>query len=307
MQIVLSGLIWTDVLCYLDDCCVIGKDFSHHLSNLRKVLNRFRKHNLKLKPKKCAFFQSEIAFLGKLVSRDGVAIHPDKVKAVKKWPRPKSVKDVESFLGFANYHRAHIEHYAHVSAPLYELTGPRVKFAWDDKHEDAFNAVKELLLHAPVLSFPDTEREFILDTDASDQCIGAELVQIFDGVEKVVQYGSFSLTPSQRNYCTTRKELLAIVRFTREYRHYLLGKPFTVRTDHNSLIWLMRFKDINGQLARWLEELGQYDMKIVHRVGNKHSNADGLSRIPDELEYCKYYRAGCKLEELPCGGCPFCT
>jgi hypothetical protein len=115
------------------------------------------------------------------------------------------------------------------------------------------------------------------------------------------------LTPTQRNYCTTRKELLAIVYFTRYFRHYLLGRNFLVRTDHGSLAWLMRFWNIGGQLARWLEELGQYDMSILHRAGRHHGNADVLSRTGDLEEACDCYRAGSDPTMLPCGGCNYCT
>ena len=127
---------------------------------------------------------------------------------------------------------------------------------------------------------------FILDTDASHRSIAAELSQIQDGVEKTISFASKVLTPQQRKYCTTRKELLAIVVFTRQFRHYLLGRSFILRTDHNSLIWLMNFKNIQGQLARWLEELAQYNMVIQHRSGKKHQNADALSRIPETHYHC---------------------
>ena len=147
----------------------------------------------------------------------------------------------------------------------------------------------------------------ILDTDASDTAIGAELIQVQDDVERVISYSSYILTSAQRNYCTTRKELLAIVRFTRQFRHYLLGRKFFVRTDHSCLRWLMGFKNPTGMLARWLEELSQYDMVVLHRQGKNHGNADALSRIPDKEVYCQYYMAGCKPEDLPCGGCRFCT
>ena len=105
-------------------------------------------------------------------------------------------------------------------------------------------------------------------------------------MEKVIGYGSFALTAEQRRYCTTRKELLAIIRFTRQFRTYLLGRPFRVRTDHASLVWLLNFKHPEGQLAWWLEELGQYDMTILHRPGRLHQNADALSRIMGIWLHC---------------------
>ena len=103
-----------------------------------------------------------------------------------------------------------------------------------------------------------------------------------------------------RRYCTTRKELLAVIRFTWQFHYYLLGRNFIVRTDHNSLTWLMSFKNIEGQLARWMEELSQFDMSVVHRAGKLHANADALSGIPDELEYCPNYQSGMVLSKLPC-------
>ena len=136
--------------------------------------------------------------------------------------------------------------------------------------------------------------------------IGCELVQIQGGAERVIAYGSFALSPEQTRYCTTRKELLAVVRFARQYRHYLLGKRVLVRTDHNSLTWLLNFKEPQGQLARWIEELSQYDLEIQYRKGSKHANADALARIP-QPGTCKYYKHWAILEGLPCGGCQKCT
>ena len=136
--------------------------------------------------------------------------------------------------------------------------------------------------------------------------IGAELLQVQEGVEQVIAYGSVTLSAEQRRYCTTQKELLAIVRFTHQYRHYLLGRPFKLRTDHNSLVWLLNFKDPQGQLARWIEELSQYTMIVEYRKGKLHSNADALSRVAEETS-CDAFRPGLRLDDLPCGGCKYCT
>ena len=153
---------------------------------------------------------------------------------------------------------------------------------------------------------PVLEDPFILDTDASDIAIGAALYQIQNGIERPVSFASHTLTPAQTRYCTTRKELLSIVVFTRHYKHYLLGREFTVRTDHGSLTWLFRCKHPECQLGRWLEELSQYAITIQHRAGVKHCIADGLSRIPEELDQCSCYEAGRDVKSLPCGGCPYC-
>ena len=216
-------------------------------------------------------------FLGKFATRDGLAVDPKKIEAVISWPVPTNKRDVESFLGFVNYHRHHIKNYANLAAPLYHITGKIVEFEWGESQQAAFETLREALVRAPILAYPNATDDFILDTDASGTAIGAELIQVQGSEERVISYGSFVLTPSQRKYCTTRLELLALVRFMQEYHHYFLGRKFTVRTDHSSLAWLMRFRHIQGMLARWLEELSQYDMVIQHRPGVKHGNADGLS------------------------------
>ena len=157
-----------------------------------------------------------------------------------------------------------------------------------------------------MLVYPREGGGFILDTDASDKAIGRVLSQIQDGEERVVGYGSYVLSAPQRNYCVTRKELLAVVTFTRTYRHYLLGNHFSVRTDHGSLVWLMKFKNIEGQLARWLEELQEYDMEVSHRAGRAHGNADALLRKVGGEEFCADF-VGEGVGGLPCGGCKFCS
>ena len=150
-------------------------------------------------------------------------------------------------------------------------------------------------------------RELILATDASDTAIGAELIQVQNGEERVIAYSHFALTPYQRKYCTTRKESLSIVRFTRHFWNYLLGKIFKVRRDHSSLTWLLKFKDPQGQLACWMEELSQHNMVVQHRPGTKHGHADALSRKPDSLTPCTSYLAGIKPADLLCGGCHYCV
>ena len=308
VQLLLKGMTWKQILAYLDDVIILGKSFKDHLTNIKRVLQRFRDYNMKLKPSKCAFFQTELVYLGRLVTKEGVKVNPANVEKVQSWPVPTTINHVERFLGFINYHRDHIKGYARLTKPLYQITGKRAKFHWSDEQQEAFDRLKVIMTTLPTLAYPNTSLPFVLDTDASDFCIGAELLQYDTDTktEIVIGYGSYALTPAQQKYCTTRKELLAIVRFTRHFRHFLLGRQFVVRTDHSSLTWLMNFKNIHGMLARWLEELSQYDMIIQHRSGNKHGNADGLSRIPQEDKQCKQYVAGVPVEQLPCGGCVTC-
>ena len=284
LGLVLRGLSWESVVSFLDDIVILGRSFEDHMKNMEQVLSRFRDFKLKLKPSKCELLKRDIIFLGHKVSREGVSPNPGKVREVKEWPTPKNKTELEAFLGLINFYREHLDRFADTAACLYRLTGARVKFDWGEEEEDSLKKLKEAITEAPLLVYPKEGGGFVLDTDASDKAIGAVLSQVQDGKERVVAYGSFVLSTAQRNYCVTRRELLAIVVFTKHFRHYLLGNKFKVRTDHNSLIWLMRFKNIEGQLARWIEELQNYDMELLYRAGRDHGNADGMSRLPDMVE-----------------------
>ena len=207
-------------------------------------------------------------FLGRRVDTAGVHVTDAHIKDVLEWPVPKCRKDVERFLGFINYHREFVQGMAGRTAVLYNLTGSRSKWEWTEDHQQAFEDLKQVMTSPPVLGFPNDKDLFVLDTDASDFAIGAELSQVQQCKERVISYASKTLNPGQRKYCTTRKELLSVLVFTRHYRHYLLCRKFMVRTDHASLAWLMRFKCSDGLICRWLQELGQYDFSIVHRSGS---------------------------------------
>ena len=165
-------------------------------------------------------------------------------------------------------------------APLIHLTKKKVKFRWDEKFEVAFSKIKQALVQAPILAYPTSEDTFILDTDASAHSVGAVLLQVQHGEEKVIAYASKTLRDGQRNYCATKRELLAVIIFVRQFHHYLWGRKFLIRTDHASLSWLLNFKEPKGMLARWISVLDTYDYQIEHRPGRKHGNADSLSRKP---------------------------
>ena len=305
INIVLTGLTWSKVLAFVDDICVLGGSVSDHLSNLKLVFERFRQYHLKLKPSKCYLFKREIEFLGRKIGGDGMTLTDHSIATIEKWSPPKTVKEVERFLGLVNFHRMFIPGYSKVCEPLFRLLKKK-EFIWGDEQQEAFSSVKEILASPAVLAVPSRNGRFILDTDASNVAIGAQLRQEQDGTERVIAYASFALTPCQRKYCTTRKELLAVVRFTNHFRHYLLGSEFVVRTDHHSLIWLLNFKKLEGQLARWHEELSRFSMTVQHRPGKHHQNADALSRIPVRDLVCTNYQHEIPLNELPCGGCDYC-
>ena len=247
---------------------------------LEQVLNKLQGANLKLKPRKCTLFAKEVEFLGHVVSEAGIKTDPRKTEVVSNWPTPDNVHEVRSFLGFCSYYRRFIPQFAEVAKPLHCLTEKTHPFVWSDQCQEAFERLKKKMVEAPVLAHPDFSKPFIIDTDASDAAIGAVLSQKIDGQEHAIAYASRTLSKAEKRYCVTRKELLALVHFVKYFRNYLYGHEFTARTDHGSLRWLANFKDPEGQLARWLETLSSYSMKIEHRPGRLHRNADGLSRMP---------------------------
>ncbi|CAC5379235.1 unnamed protein product [Mytilus coruscus] len=210
----------------------------------------------------------EISFLGHIVSKKGVQTDPAKVKAES--------KECDS-------------RFSKIAKPLFDLTKKDKKFHWNQDCEDSFLELKNKLMSAPILAFPQVGgNNFILDTDASAYAIGAVLSQVQDGKERVIAYGSRCLDKAERNYCVTRREMLAVVFFTKYFKHYLLGRKFLLRTDHGSLTWLQRFREPDGQIHRWIQQLSQFHLVIEHRPGNKHGNADAMSRlVTSDGEICK--------------------
>ena len=296
MESILSDLRYVSCLVFLDDVVMFGSTFEETIENYREFLVRMRKAGLKLKPSKCCLFQKSVSFLGHVVSEAGIATDSSKVEAVKAWPQPKRAKDVRSFLGLVGYYRKFISDFSRVAKPLTALTCKGVPFIWSEVCQAAFEGLKKKLQEAPVLGYPRDEGQFILDTDASDSAIGAVLSQSQDGEEVVLAYASKTLTSAEVNYCVTRRELLAIVHNVALFKNYLIGKKFLIRTDHSALKYLQRFKEPEGQLARWLDYLQQFQFEILHRPGVQHGNADALSRIPDNCGGKKCY---CRpLEEL---------
>ena len=253
------------------------------LQRLRTVLDRLHEVGLKVKPSKCELFKTEIRFLGHLANAHGISPLPEKLETIQEWPIPHCLKEVRAFFGMASYYRKFVRNFAAIAEPLTRLTRKQTRFEWTEEAQKAFEALKKALVEATSLAFPHPHVPATLDTDASDIAYGAVLSQTIEGVERPIAFFSRVMSPAQRGYCTTRRELLAVIAALQHSRHYLLGTKVVLRTDHHSLKWLQTFKRPEGILARWVETLAEFDFEIEHRPGRLHSNVDGVSRILQEV------------------------
>ena len=285
METVLAGLARKTCMVYIDDILVFSKTFEEHLTHLEQIFNRLRQAGLRLKLKKCTFAQPKVEYLGHVVTRDGIEVDPKKVEAVKGFPQPTNLKTLRSFLGLASYYRRFIPNFSKEARPLHSLTGKNAPFVWTPTCQQAFDKLKQLLTNAPVLAFPNFELDFILETDASGDGLGAVLAQKHqDGGIRPVAFASRTLQPHEKNYGATELEALGVVWAAKHFRPYLYGHHCDLYTDHEALKSLLNTPQPSGKLARWGMAIQELDLSIHYRPGKKNSNADALSRYPNSLE-----------------------
>ncbi|KAJ9511015.1 hypothetical protein QJQ45_002809 [Haematococcus lacustris] len=270
------------VLVYLDDILIYSQSEAEHLEHLRTVLGLLRQHQLYANLSKCAFFLPSMDFLGHIISAAGIHPDPAKIRAMVEWPVPRNLNDLRSFLGSANYYRRHIHHHAHLILPLTNLLKAETPWSWGPEQQEAFERVKAALASNPVVRPPDFSRPFTVKTDASLYAIGAVLSQRDDnGAEYVVAYESRKLQPAEINYPTHDRELLAVVHALNLWRHYLLGRPFTIETDNCPITHIMTQPHLSARQLRWTQLLAPYSFTLVHKAGKTHIVPDALSRRPD--------------------------
>lgn len=269
---------------YLDDLIIVTTDFETHLRVIKEVFRRLKHSGLTLNKDKCKFCREELKYLGHIVNRAGINVDPEKVSAVVNMPTPKTPKQIRRLLGMVSWYRRFIPNMSTMVAPLTALTKKNVKFKWSPECENALNNVKNTLISAPILSCPNFDYPFTLQTDSSSFGIGAVLSQEYNGKEHVIAYISRALTKNEVKYSVTEKECISIIWACEKFRCYLeSATPFTVITDHHSLLWLHNLKNPNGRLARWVLRLQGFNYNIVHRPGKHHHVPDCLSRaIPSE-------------------------
>lgn len=268
------------VVIYLDDILVYSKTVEEHERHLRQVLQRLVDHQLYGRLWKCSFFQRKLEYLGFIVSENGIEPNPTLVEAVKKFPLPRTLKELQSFLGLANYYRIFINGFSAIVVPLTNVMGKvsaNRPLEWTSEMLIAFDTVKDKLTSAPCLCIPDPDGEFEVTTDASEdaKAVGAVLTQ--NG--HPVAFESKKLDKHQMNYPVHDKEMCAIMHALNRWRPFLLGKHFKVYTDHRSLTFFKTQANLNQRQLRWQEKAADYDCEILYKPGKENKVADALSRI----------------------------
>ncbi|XP_031505831.1 uncharacterized protein LOC116268232 [Nymphaea colorata] len=266
------------VLVFFDDILVYSKDIDQHAKHLRRVLQILRENTLYAKRSKCNFGQDSIGYLGHIVSKEGVRADPEKLHAMTRWPVPKDTRGLRGFLGLTGYYRRFIQGYGTIASPLTKML-KKGMFVWTDQSRRAFDQLKAAMLAAPVLTLPDFTQKFLVETDASDTGVGAVLSQS----GHPIAFMSKALTQRAKPLSTYEKELLAIVMAVEKWRPYLIGRKFKVRTDHNSLRYMMKQRASTPTQQRWLAKLLGYDFEIEYKRGADNTAADSLSRLSEQL------------------------
>ena len=268
---------------FIDDILIHTATFEEHMVTLREVLERLKKANLTARPTKCNIGYKSIEFLGHNVGQGQLRPVQNKVTAVRDAPRPKTKKQLRSFLGLVGYYRRFIPNFAAIAAPLTDRTkkGEPSLVRWGENEESAFNTLKQKLEREPILHLPDLATPFILRTDASDLGLGAILLQEKDGKKFPIAYASRKLLPREQRYSIMERECLAVVWGTQKFEPYLYGKHFQLETDHQPLTCLAKSKVANARILRWALALQPYRFTIIAIKSSENVGADYLSRIPE--------------------------
>ena len=270
----------TNAMVYIDDIIIFSNSFEQHLEDIQDVMERLQLAGLKIKPTKCEFAKKSVRFLGHIVSAKGIQPDPANTEKIRNFPVPKTVKNIQQFLGLVGYYRRFIQNFARIAAPLNELVKKDKDFKWTSTQQKAFEILRDKLLCPPILRYPMLDQPFILMTDASGIALGAILGQKHkDEKDHVIAYASRSLKKHEKGYSVIEQEALAIIFAIKQFRHYLYGQKIILYTDHKPLVWLMTHKDTSSRLIRWALQLQEFDIEFKYKVGKANSNADCMSRL----------------------------
>lgn len=241
LNIALSGLE-TKAFLYVDDIIIFGCSIRHHNNNLVHIFQKLREYNLKINPSKCNFLQTQVTYLGHLITSEGIRTDPSKNESIKKYPAPSNADETRCFVAFCNYYRRFIKNFADLAKPLNNLLKKNTAFVWSIDCEKSFKLLKEKLISAPILQYPDLSKPFIVTTDASAFALGAVLSQGEVGTDLPVCYASRSLNKSELNKPVIEKELLGIYWAITYFRPYLYGQKFFVYTGHRPVFSVTKIR-----------------------------------------------------------------
>ena len=288
MDIILQGI--PGVICYIDDILVSGETNKQHLDRLEQVLKRLQEYSLRVKQNKCEFLKDSVEYLGHKVDAEGLHTLPTKVAAIVEAPEPQNVQELRSFLGLLNYYSKFIPNLASIVHPLNQLLRHNIKWKWSVDCAKAFSQAKKSLVSSQVLDHYNPELPIRMAADASAYGVGAVISHVYpDGSEKPIAFASHTLSKSQKNYAQIEKEALALVFGVRRFHQYLYRRKFILVTDHKPLTTILGPKKgiqplAAARLQRWVLLLSAYRYEIEFKPTSKHGNADGLSRLPVNVE-----------------------
>lgn len=278
------------VLCYLDDIIIVGETKEQHDKRLKSVLQRLKRRNVLLNKAKCLFYESEIPYLGFILTREGIKPNPNKIKAIAEVPKPHDVQSLRSFLGMCVHYSRFVKDCSSILTPLYNLTQDNVKFEWCGIHDQAFKTIKSKLINAQILDTYKPESTLILEADASSVGVGAVLKQDLNGKISTIAFASKKLNATESKYSQVDKEAFSIIFGVKKFNDLLVGKKFIIKTDHKALTYLFNPKKgipshTNARLQRWALLLSSFNFDIFHISGKSNIVADALSRLPiDDYE-----------------------
>jgi len=274
MNEVLQPFLRKFVLVFLDDILIYSKTLDEHVHHLRAVLEKLKFHQFYLKMSKCSFAQSQIDYLGHIISQDGVATDPSKTQAMQTWPLPTTVTELRGFLGLTGYYRRFVQNYGIIAKPLTQLLRKK-QFLWTTEATAAFCALKQAMTQTPVLQLPDFSQPFVVETDACATGIGAVLMQ----GGRPIAYLSKALGPTHQHLSIYEKEFLALIMAVEKWRSYLQRQEFIIQSDHKSLSYLSE-QNLQSDLQRKaMTHLMGLQFRVVYKKGKENLAADALSRV----------------------------
>ena len=279
MNDIFRAILRKFVLIFFDDILVYSKDWTSHLQHLHYVMTLMQQHQLFAKASKCQFGVSTVAYLGHIISKDGVSADPEKIHAIQSWPPPVSVSKLRGFLGLTGYYRKFVHHYADIAAPLTDLLKHQ-RFTWTDKAQQAFETLQQRMTSLPVLGIPDFSLLFDVTTDASGTAVGAILSQ----ASHPLAYFSKKMCPRMQASSAYEREMYAITSAVKKWRHYLIGRHFRIFTDQQSLRGLIGQHIQTPAQQKWLTKLLGFDYEILYTPGRTNKVVDALSRRYETCE-----------------------